>query len=457
MVLGLTIISAMLLFAIFVRRLNWGLNTLLVVLPFERLGTWALNSATGHPIIRPSQLVGVALILAYFCTLIIYRRRFADLKFWPYILLLLFLVAAGVPVIGIAEPALLISYLSLVFVSVLTAVVAAISKNYSPKQLALPIFSGALIASLFGLFQFFGDILGLGTTLTGLRPEYTKAVFGFPRIQSFSLEPLYYANYLLLPLFLALSLLLFRGLSFCGRLLLFSLVLGLNFVLTMSRGAFLAVILSLFVFLPFLWLSRKQLSLSWIPRLVPVTALVSLVLLGYASSVSKNNPLSGIQEFAQQTTVKLTTTGSFTHRDETRQQAYEIFQDQPFTGVGIGGISQYIQGYPDTQVAGNEIGLNNQFFELLAETGIFGAVLFYAFLFSLLVMAGSLFIRNSSTADRVLLLAFSLTVTASTVQAQSFSGFLLTHVWVSYGLLAGAIMKSYIGQDADNKHAHSLD
>ncbi len=64
------------------------------------------------------------------------------------------------------------------------------------------------ISGIFGVFQFFGDFLDFPTIVTGLRPQYTKAVFGYPRIQATAIEPLYFAGMLFLPLFFVILVLL---------------------------------------------------------------------------------------------------------------------------------------------------------------------------------------------------------------------------------------------------------
>ena len=55
---------------------------------------------------------------------------------------------------------------------------------------------GALVAAVFGLYQFFGDMVGLPISATLLKFGYDKTTFGFARIQAFSQEPLYFSNYL---------------------------------------------------------------------------------------------------------------------------------------------------------------------------------------------------------------------------------------------------------------------
>jgi O-Antigen ligase len=65
------------------------------------------------------------------------------------------------------------------------------------QRLALVLFGCAV----FGLYQFFGDLIGIPTSLTLLREHYTKIIFGVPRVQGTAVEPLYFAGMLLIAIF----------------------------------------------------------------------------------------------------------------------------------------------------------------------------------------------------------------------------------------------------------------
>jgi O-Antigen ligase len=65
------------------------------------------------------------------------------------------------------------------------------------QRLALVLFG----CSIFGLYQFFGDLVGIPPALTLLREHYTKVVFGVPRVQGTAVEPLYFAGMLLIAIF----------------------------------------------------------------------------------------------------------------------------------------------------------------------------------------------------------------------------------------------------------------
>jgi ABC-type multidrug transport system fused ATPase/permease subunit len=64
------------------------------------------------------------------------------------------------------------------------------------KELSIVIF----LTAVFGLYQYIGDLVGLPSSLTGLREHYTKIVFGVPRIQGTAIEPLYFAGMLTIPI-----------------------------------------------------------------------------------------------------------------------------------------------------------------------------------------------------------------------------------------------------------------
>jgi len=110
------------------------------------------------------------------------------------------------------------------------------------RTVVLIVLVSAFIVSGFGIFQFLGDMVGLPPSVTGLRELYTKDVLGFPRIQSTAYEPLYFANYLLIPLSLALTLFLASSrVMKHASLLLLLLTGGVSFILTVSRGAYLGL------------------------------------------------------------------------------------------------------------------------------------------------------------------------------------------------------------------------
>jgi O-antigen ligase len=433
---------------IFFRRLELGLFALIVALPFERIGSWALNPTTGHPVVRLSQIVGAALILAYVTNLATKREAFMwpERTWWP---LAGFVFSAGISAALVGKVGLLSGWVALAFVATLAFVVARVVSTTPLGPLRIVLLASAGLVGAFGIYQFVAGSLGVDPAFTGLRTAYRREIFGFPRVQSTGLEPLYFANYLLLPLAIGVATL--RA-STSKRLFEWQDaalgVAALAFILTMSRGAFIG--LGVAAVLAIAWIVAKALSgestkVPWRATIGGAVLLVSLglSLVGVASFASTGDFLRGPRQFIALATTQLTATGSFTDRTDTRNTALSIFQSHPIWGVGIMGISPYILGYPAVRTPGDIIALNSQGPELLAETGLIGAMLFYGFLVWLTTKAAlTTWRKTTSPQARGWILGGALAVMAMTVQAQSFSGFLLTHLWVSYGLLAGIMVRS---------------
>jgi hypothetical protein len=409
---------------------------LLAALPFERIGSWALNPATHHPVVRMSQVIGAALVLAFMGQVVTGRRRLR--WHWVYWLLIGFVAWAVVPVLVIGYRPLWYGYVAAVFVAALVVVVANLVQEVKLERLLWALLAGAGVTAAFGLFQFVAGTLGVPTSITGLRPEYTKAVFGFPRIQSTALEPLYYANYLMIPLLVLAATLAFQAVR-RRRWWLTGLWLGLGlaFVLTMSRGAFIGLAVGLVAVAPLVVLRRRGLSLRLLGAALGAAVVLAVGMLALASYRNDHNLTSAPKRFLSLVTVDLTRTGSYTDRQTMRDQAAVIASTHELVGVGVEGISPYVLHYQPGTSETTDIAFNNQFLELVDETGVPGAGLFYGFLIVVLVLGVRAYRRSRDHIHSAWLLALLAAVVAVTVQAQSFSGFLLTHLWVLYGLLAG--------------------
>ncbi|HSH31955.1 MAG TPA: hypothetical protein VK963_04795, partial [Candidatus Saccharimonadales bacterium] len=174
---------------------------ILATLPLERIPALNLNMGAAEITIRLSQVAGL-LLIAINLPLLWARRHQLIKSPWRWLGLFLFvaILSAGLAR-DPAEGLLVTAYTAFV-----AALAWTIANRLEPSK--LPVYGrvlivSALAATAFGFFQFFADLVGLPTSITGLRPHYTKAVFGFPRIQSTALEPLYFANYLLIPVALA--------------------------------------------------------------------------------------------------------------------------------------------------------------------------------------------------------------------------------------------------------------
>lgn len=421
------------------------LLTLLVafLLPFERLGAFAVGGIN----VRPSQLALAALWLVLLRRFL--RREAApDWRRPELLALAAFLAAAAVSTMNAEN--FRRSFLvwgftaftaSLAFV--LPAVLRAAGAIARVRRVIL--FSSALVG-LFGLWQFLGDMAGLPAWLTGLRPHYAKAVLGFTRIQSAAAEPLYFADYLLLPISLAAAWLFHtddRKTALRLSALLGLLVLDL--LLTSSRGGYAGLAAA---GLALLWLCRKRLASA--RRLLAVAgiglgaAALALVLLAAFFTTSRETMTALF--FRHVTTV--TDGAAYDERAETFGKAVEAFLMQPWIGVGVGGYGPFVAAFPLVKPDAGWAIVNNEPLELLAETGVIGFAAFVVFLVMVFLQAKTPDARASDAASSdakaagddagaVRIGAFAALV-GMLVQYQTFSTLYVMHVWFTIGLLLAA-------------------
>jgi hypothetical protein len=417
--------------AVFLWRPGWGVALLIASLPFERIGSFALNPSAGYPVVRPSQLVGAALIAAVAGRLLLRWERLR----WP---------AGGWWLVGLAAVGGLaaysihyrqtwIDYASALFVLLLFLAVAQESTREHWRLIRASLFFSASAVCLFGLYQFIGDTFGLPISFTGLRGEYTKIVFGFPRVQSTEPEPLYFANYLLLPILASAALYIATKKKWLSMLL---VLFSLTFALTVSRGAFIALIVALPVLLIGL---RRSLNWQLLRRSILITAVVGVALaagLGLISLATHNT--SVFRSFADLVGPKFNQTGTLTERVQAQRQAYKIFLERPLIGHGIGGYTWRILNYPTTRVGGERIIVNNEPLELLTEVGLIGFACYLGFLLTLVWKSWRAARFTTTPIWHAWIFGLIAAMSAVWVQYLSFSGFYITYIWALYGLLAGA-------------------
>ncbi|GAH66490.1 unnamed protein product, partial [marine sediment metagenome] len=214
-------------------------------LPFERIGSIDVAGIT----IRPSQVIAIITIFAFLIGGIFRKKlNFAPNPiFWPLAGFVLVNALAIFNAPNIERSGMVLAFI------IFTCFVAILLPNLIKDKVQLKKVLNALmltylLVTIFGIYQFLGDIVGLPPELTGLRDLYTKEVLGFPRVQSTALEPLYFANFLLLPFCLILSVFLTKSVKVKSWFLAGLVMLGgLNLVLTVSRGAYIAFAASLLV------------------------------------------------------------------------------------------------------------------------------------------------------------------------------------------------------------------
>lgn len=414
--------------------LRWperGLWAMAALLPYERLGTLGLGLLT----LKGGHLISAAMLVSWGARSLIQQsfKLAADPLRVPLLLLLAASVLSLINAPDLARSGTLIVQLLIGFTIYLLTI------NFLPRSnlrgTLLAVWIGSAIVGLFGLYQFVGDLIGLPVTLTGLLPSYSGEVnFGFARIQGPSLEPLYFANYLLLPILTAAAFLFGTTTRRRWWLVPLLLLLGVVFVLTLARGAFLALAIA------GLWLVILYRREIFTPRVIASLAISSaVIILAVVALLVQNATTRGgdpLTAFANQIGV----TGS----DVSSQQRFgaieaasRLVADYPLTGVGIGNFGEYYQD-PLTQSTATQKTqvVNNQTLETLVETGVLG-------LLSLLLVGWVVGDRTRQAllkvgSDRVLraaLVGTAATAIAIVVQAQTFSALYLLHVWFVLGLL----------------------
>lgn len=408
--------------------LRLGLYAIAALLPLERLG--ALN--LGGTNIRPSQLV---LLGVLFLTLRkwIHRPKEFDWRRTEYLLLMIFLGANALSLLHAENFGRSIIVLGFtIFTLSLAFVVPMILREKEDLFIVRNIILvSAGIVSAFGLWQFVADMASLPTALTGLRPQYTKTILGFTRIQSTAIEPLYFANYLLLPIALATTWLIDGARTHKKALIALLALMIVNLILTSSRGGYGALIVMLVVIL---WSYRTHSeSLRRLFVLGGAGILIGFLVLQAIAAFEVTTPGTLADTFLGHVT-NVTSGAAVEERLETFDRAFDAWQTHPLLGVGVGGYGPYSAVYPDVEPAIGWAIVNNEPLELLAETGIIGLGSMLAFLLSLLWIGLK---ERLDEVEPIRIAAFAAVI-GIIIQYQTFSTLYIMHIWFVIGLLLAA-------------------
>jgi O-antigen ligase len=406
----------------------WLIFVLFSVLPFERIPSHSLFGFT----VKLSYIIGVILLLI---TGLLYWKKQIKIQWFEAdkaLMVLWVMALLSLTQTTILSRGLVIAAMWL-FMFLLFIVVSNYLRSKEMIQKTEMIILGATtLVCLFGIYQFIGDSLGLSHSITGLRDLYAKEVLGYPRIQSVALEPLYFSNYLLLPLFVAMRRVLeektWRSYSFFVTTL-----IGVNIILGVSRGAYLAVVIGIGVVLGWaIWCSmRKQGEQlahlkNWTRLLgalilsVIVSALMVVSFRGYTVSQSL---LGHVQ-------VDDTKSGtSVPGRLETYRIAGNYFLKHPIFGIGLGDFGPRTL---TSQAEFNKYGygiVNNEYLEIASETGLLGlfaAICFLWFYSKELISA----YRNAGSNKRWRIVFLVAILVAFLIQYNFFSTLYIIYLWV---------------------------
>jgi O-antigen ligase len=299
----------------------------------------------------------------------------------------------------------------------------------------------------FGFFQFIFDVLGASPRITDLRPCCTSnSTYIFPRVHSVALEPLYFANFLLLPLWLMAHDFIFNKSSRRDKALLVLLVATSSlFILSLARSALLGFIISAIVFL-------VGLGSSSIKRLIPyalkavglilIIALAFVILSGVASKHIHKTAINGSNSGVRGN-LGIFGSHAVSVADESAQTRYstwpkaiDYFKENPINGVGAYNsrvrlnLEQYKKGVPDIDLQP----FNNDFLGLMVDLGLIGGLAFGPLVAGVLISLIKSLKRRWATPSA----AYALASLAMLIQTNFFQSILLARLWVVAGIaLAG--------------------
>ena len=377
------------------KSLNWIIYLLVLSLPFERIPSLSLGGAN----LRISQvliIIGIGIWAK-----INWKNLFQPLPTVGVFSLLFFTFGLG-SWLNISDlPRFLITIFGtvLVFVGCYLISRAKIDVWRVMQDLVLVM----LAVGVFACYQFVGDMIGLPLELTGLRDQYTKIVFGIPRVHATAIEPLYFAGMLMMPItILIISLIYKRPVTINQTLINFfnqfrflsraaQFLTGLNtsdsnngfkwsllafflilFVLTLSKGAwaFTAVTLVGLLLMRFKLIShffnkifvrfKFQLGLGFLCLIF--TIIIAWVTVPTISSV--------VDSFGSHIAATLIgESGTIAERQSFITDAWTLLENNPILGIGSGHYGVGVKDLGRGALDGGYLITNNVYLEVWLEHG----------------------------------------------------------------------------------------
>lgn len=441
LIIPLLTISAI-LFYLILRAPELGWFLIVFFLPFERVPTYSLAGVD----LKINTLLGFLTIFAWLLALIVNPKKY---RVQPNILaipLSLFVIAMMLSLTQAHDFSRAVSVFIFILFTIALSILAVnmVTNRDNLKKTLLVLLVSSLLVGLFGLFQFGGDVVGLPRTLTLLKEGYTSMVFGFPRIQAFSMEPLYLANYLLIPICVGLALAIAR-VDIIKRWWLIGLLILLlvNFILTVSRGGYLGLLASFIV----LGLFFFKKIFTWRNVVIGIVT-VAVVVYGVAFALSKGQ-YRATNEFLSHVMLQDISRGeSIEGRLMTFQTALHAYRQSPIFGVGVGNYGPWVKNYPSVRPKTGWDIVNNEYVELLAETGLVGLVTFGLIILMLILRSLIAFKYATDIFLKATLVGLLAALAGVLVQYNFMSTLYIIHIWVLIGLLV-AVQNLILGQKSN--------
>lgn len=396
-------------------------------LPFERLGAYELGDTT----IRISQVLLIITVAAWLIRQGMVRTT--RLARNPILLpIAAFFVVNGISLVNSVNPQRsLLVFLFTLFTATLAFILPNLIRHTAQvRRVIVFILVSFVLVSGFGLFQFAGDMLGLPPEATGLRELYTSDVLGFTRIQSTAYEPLYFANFLLIPIALLFAFFLSQRSKLGGAMTLVLFILGMiALVLTVSRGGYLAAAAMLATV--GLFYLRRVFRPEMIALFIGAVVIGGWVVI---QSLGVGGGLFTLDKFEEHV-VNVFYGASFDERVYTIEQARQAWREHPWTGIGVGAFGPWAAPHPQYMPEDGWLIVNNESIEVLAETGIIGLMVYVGIIVMLIIRSLRAIRATKDGYLRAVMVALLAAFIGIIVQYQTFSTLYIMHVWFLIGLM----------------------
>ena len=318
--------------------------------------------------------------------------------------------------------------------------------SYDPRTLRTLVrwylYSFAFV-SAFGMVQFMLPLLGL----PGFLIQQWWIPGALPRVNGFSYEPSYFASYLLIGFVLVSSLRRAKSTLLPSRALLGIYCLtGLGILISSSRMSIVFLLAEILFTAIRPWISffgdisRLRIVRSRLRSLVPSflsLAFVAAMLGGVVVALRANPEL--LLMFLNGTGVSDTAAHSVVERESSFEKTLTVFVQHPWVGRSLGGIpsaiaeteGETIHSFED---ANTTEGMNI-FAEVLAASGVIGAIPFFCFVVVTIRKPLKL-ARIAPTFDASLLRALVRSLVFAWAVLQFNQNVLRTYLWIHLGMLA---------------------
>lgn len=409
----------------------WLMGALLFLLPFEAYPFLRLYGLE----IRPSHIIAIVFVFINLPKLWQNKNRLLQN---PWIFLVIFLLIAGTSLLYNGPNKAGILTLGLYIFEFLLALTVSVNiQKTNLKTIRDIILVSSILLVVFGLWQFFADSYGLSQTYTLLDSRYIHGVFGYPRIHGLSLEPLFFANYLFIPLCLSLlSWLLEKRVQFFCLTILFSTAI----CLTVSRSAWVGLSLVFCITIIMLVIQKNyKMALKTLGSIIFAIA-VAVVLMATSMSIIHNKTTAvTVAPAAQSQFVPTNQNTSTMARSVAWKIAAKQFFVNPLIGIGPSNIQKVIQTKltAEQSVSAGNFKSNNVYLEILSENGFLGGLSLLGFVIGVAYLVLRSSKKNLAKDQTIWLYGVCLMVIAFAMQWSVVSNLAVTHTWIMIGILVG--------------------